>query len=313
MAVDHARIANTLGKMDHYLSTHNSIVVMTSGGSDSDIIMHMIATHFRECLHKIHFVFVKIGLEYQATYRHLEYLEKRYDVNIDRIKGESVVSVVRREGLPILSKEFSQIIYAVNCGQPARTKDFWKKMEPRKSSRTMKVRPFPPAVRAMAQYLLDNNVKVSDRCCLLSKKRPASKYKQSVKCDMDITGERRAEGGIRAKSHGDCFRSGAQRDKYMPLYFWDDETKAWYKEHEGIVNSDCYEVWGMRRTGCVGCPFNSRVGEDLNKIAIYEPNLYKACLNVFGQSYEIMDRFGVHRKLIFDNQITLDGMEVING
>ena len=51
----------------------------------------------------------------------------------------------------------------------------------------------------------------------------------------------------------------------------------------------------MERTGCVGCPFNSRIGEDLKKIKQYEPNLYKACMNVFGESYELMDKFNVRK------------------
>lgn len=84
----------------------------------------------------------------------------------------------------------------------------------------------------------------------------------------------------------------------MPLFFWNDETKQWYKEHEGIRYSDCYEVWGMKRTGCTGCPFNSRIGIDLDMIQKYEPNMYKACMNVFGESYRLMDKFNVRRMKI---------------
>ena len=114
--------------------------------------------------------------------------------------------------------------------------------------------------------------------------------------DERLTIERKAEGGQRAQAHKDCFESKSGKiDKYMPLWFWDNETKKYYKEHEHIQFSDCYEVWGMERTGCVGCPFNSRIGEDLKKIKQYEPNLYKACMNVFGESYELMDKFNVRK------------------
>ncbi len=89
-------------------------------------------------------------------------------------------------------------------------------------------------------------------------------------------------------AHTSCFEplhhSGVAR--YMPLYFWSNEDKQQYKEHYGLRYSDCYEVYGMRRTGCCGCPFNSRFEEDLEIVKQYEPQLYKAAIAIFGKSYE---------------------------
>lgn len=105
---------------------------------------------------------------------------------------------------------------------------------------------------------------------------------------LDITGERQAEGGLRAVRHHSCFEPlhSSGIPKYMPLYFWSDEDKAQYKEHYGLRYSDCYEVYGMKRTGCCGCPFNSRFEEDLEIVKQYEPQLYKAAIAIFGKSYE---------------------------
>lgn len=100
--VDLQRINNTLGKMNYYLATHNSICVSVSGGSDSDLIVHIIARYFRQYLEKIHFVFCNTGLEYRATLRHLDELEEKYNISIDRIRGKSVVSVVKQDGIPII-------------------------------------------------------------------------------------------------------------------------------------------------------------------------------------------------------------------
>lgn len=82
----------------------------------------------------------------------------------------------------------------------------------------------------------------------------------------------------------------------MPLFWWSDSVKATFKAAEGIRYSDCYEVWGMRRTGCVGCPFGSDTAQELRLMMEYEPNLYKACMNVFGIAYELTDRFNCRRK-----------------
>ena len=93
----------------------------------------------------------------------------------------------------------------------------------------------------------------------------------------------------------------------MPLFFWDDETKQYYKESEGIRYSDCYEVWGFKRTGCVGCPFNSNAAKELRIVKQYEPKMYQACINVFGESYRLSDEFNMHRAgKVFDDQIRFE-------
>lgn len=295
--VDEARIMNTMSKMALHLSTHDSIVVSVSGGSDSDIIVHMIGTYFREYLPKIHFIFINTGLEYQATKRHIAEIQEKYNIAIDEIRGESVVTAVRKNGVPIVNKVFSKTVNGVqrNAGE-----SYFKKLYATREESPRYA--LSKNQRALADYLIQNNIKVSDKCCTLSKKNPSHRYQKEKNSDLIITGERRCEGGVRATSHKDCFESGKSGDKYMPLFFWDDETKQWYKEHEGITYSDCYEIWGMKRTGCVGCPFNSRVGEELKMIEKYEPNLYKACINIFGESYRLMDRFNIHKARIFEDE-----------
>lgn len=293
MSVEIARIDNTLGKFDYHLSNHNSVCVGVSGGSDSNIIVHIVATYFRSFLPRIHFAFNNTGLEYSATKRHLDFMENRYGIKIDRIRGESVVSVVHREGFPILSKEFSQTVNGVSRGVPSLV---------RKLDRNGTSYAFSPKQKALADYLITNRIMVSDKCCNLSKKKPFHDYMKEHKCDLHVSGERRCEGGIRATRYTSCFQEGksGKIDKFIPLYYWNDDTKQWYKEHERIIYSDCYEIWGMKRTGCVGCPFNSRIGDDLKRIKQYEPLMFKACMSVFGQSYEIMDRFNVRRQPILE-------------
>lgn len=302
--VDYARISNTLGKMGYYLENHNSICVGVSGGSDSSIIVHIIATYFREHLNKIHFVFSNTGLEYKATIRHLDYMEDKYGIKIERIRGESVVSVVRKYGVPFVSKRVSDCIcrlqkhdFCWDCssdldnlmktytkckvalrwwcndwGSGSRFNIDWNKM--------------------LKEFLIENKIetKVSSYCCTKSKKEPLIKYQKSVDADLLITGERKSEGGARA-SKKNCFENSHNIDHYMPLFFWNDETKYYYKNKENIVYSDCYEVWGMKRTGCVGCPFSQNLEYELDVMKKYEPNLYKACVNVFGESYDLTKKY----------------------
>lgn len=106
---DLERINNTMDKMLYYLGNHNSIVVSVSGGSDSDIMVHMICTYFKDMLPKCHFVFCDTRLEFKATKEHLEYLEQKYGIQIDRRKGTPIPRVVHEYGIPIISKDYSLI------------------------------------------------------------------------------------------------------------------------------------------------------------------------------------------------------------
>ena len=70
------------------------------------------------------------------------------------------------------------------------------------------------------------------------------------------------------------------------MFWYKDEDKRAYEQLFGVTHSDCYEVWGLRRTGCVGCPFNRKLEEELAIVKQYEPNLYQAACNVFKDSYQ---------------------------
>lgn len=118
MTVDIERVNNTLGKFAFHLENHNHIMVSVSGGADSNIVVHIIATYFPEALAKTHFVFMNTGLEYEATHRHLDFMEKRYGITIDRVRPEkNIVQAVHEYGVPVLSKDFSAKVEGVQQGR----------------------------------------------------------------------------------------------------------------------------------------------------------------------------------------------------
>ena len=63
----------------------------------------------------------------------------------------------------------------------------------------------------------------------------------------------------------------------------------------GIRYSDAYEVYGMTRTGCCGCPISYKAVADLELIRPYEPNLVKAAWNIFGKSYEYRQKYNAYK------------------
>lgn len=115
---------------------------------------------------------------------------------------------------------------------------------------------------------------------------------------MVITGERFSEGGVRAvqKNKG-CFNEmSCGQFRLRPLYYVTDADKAWYKERYGITYSYAYEVYGLTRTGCCGCPISYKAVDDLEKIRPYEPNVVKAAWNIFGASYEYRAKYNAYKK-----------------
>lgn len=323
--VDHERIHNTLAKIGYHLETHNSICVSVSGGSDSDVIVHIIATYFREHLHKVHFVFVNTGLEYRATLRHLDDLERKYDISIDRVRGTPIPLAVKRHGIPFLSKNVSEYLSRLqshdfdysdvnvdegierfgNCKVALR----WWCNDWGEGSRFNITRN-----KMLKEFLMENGLpfKVSSECCHVSKKKPLLKFEKSVSADLVVTGVRKSEGGARAGAYNDCFKPGKNgMDLYMPLFYWNDDTKLWYKQQEGIVHSDCYEVWGMKRTGCVGCPFALKRQEELQLMQKYEPPMHKACMTVFGESYRFTDEYKRFREQDRDEESEWEQEELL--
>ena len=139
---------------------------------------------------------------------------------------------------------------------------------------------------------------ISAKCCDYCKKQLAHSVQKDF--DMIITGERRAEGGMRSVPRKGntalCFtETSSGQYRLRPLYYVTDADKAWYKDYYGIRYSDAYEVYGLTRTGCCGCPISYKAVEDLEKIRPYEPNVVKAAYNIFGKSYAYREKYNAYK------------------
>ena len=72
----------------------------------------------------------------------------------------------------------------------------------------------------------------------------------------------------------------------MPIFWYTNKDKEAYEQIFNIQHSRCYTEYGLKRTGCCGCPYNKDFESDLEIIKQYEPKLYKAVNNIFHDSYE---------------------------
>ena len=312
------------------LIEHPNACCSYSGGSDSDILLHLIEqVRALYDLPPVHYYFFNTGLEMEATKRHVREMAEKYNVEITTIRPKKNIVIATREyGLPFVSKIMSAGLETVQKkGIPLTIADEYANAADKVAKRQELRERYPKSEQAInflcccnskgeerpniqlvinsSKYMLDfikeNPVpfRVSNKCCDICKKQPAHDIQK--KYEMVITGERRDEGGMRSVPKKDsttmCFNEAADGTfRLRPLYYVSDKDKAWYKKYYGIKYSDAYEVYGLKRTGCCGCSISARAIEDLEKIRPYEPQLVKAAWNIFGESYKYRQAYNEYRE-----------------
>lgn len=306
-------IQDALGKCLQQVRNHEKILVSVSGGSDSDVMMDL----FLRCggRDKVTFVFHNTGLEYEATKRQLRFLEEKYGVKIEESKPiKPIPTCVREHGVPFWSKHVAEMMERLQRHgfqwEDEPFEDLYKKYphcksalkwwcNEKKMNNGTLGRLNIDSVRGLKEFIIAHppQFKISAKCCHYAKKEPAKKYAEAGGFDMDCHGVRKAEGGLRAVGYSTCFSASlAGADSYRPLFWFSDADKAEYDAHYGVEHSDCYKVWGMKRTGCAGCPFGKEFEQELALAEKYEPKFHRAMLKVFGVSYDYTRQFLEFRK-----------------
>ena len=299
-APDNFVIQNALIKCAEVIDSHEKIMCSVSGGADSDVMLDMIIRCGGK--EKTTFVFFDTGLEYSATKKHIQHLQERYEIDIVTQKAcKSIPTSCKQYGVPFWSKFTSDMMYRLQ------SHNFQWEDEPfdellRKypkcktalrwwcSERTGETTQFSiDRSPFLKEFIIANKptFKISDRCCIYAKKMPAHKYEYAGEFDCVCVGIRRSEGGVRANTFVNCFseRDG-ESDAFRPVFWFTNKDRDEYCTHYDVTHSQCYTVYGLRRTGCFGCPFAKSFEEELKTIEQFEPKLYNAAIKIFGQSYE---------------------------
>lgn len=277
---------------------YNKILCSISGGSDSDILLDLC--HKMDNDKKIDYVFFDTGLEYQATKEHLEYLENKYNINIERLKPKTPLPLaVKRYGQPFLNKHVSEMMNRLQKHgfkwEDEPYEDLVKKYPNCKSALQWWTNYYgekTPLVishnKLLKEFIISNppNFNISNKCCKYVKK-DLVKDKLKEGYDLNINGIRKSEGGIRQIAYKSCFDNNfGKYDNYRPIFWYNDSDKLDYRKMFNVSNSKCYSVYGFKRTGCCGCPYDKDRSHQLEVIEKFEPKLYVAVTNIFKESYE---------------------------
>ena len=307
------------------LTQHPKAICSYSGGSDSDILIDLIErtrAMMDYQLPPVKYVFFNTGLEMQAIKEHVKGTAKKYNIEIETIKPKkNIITSVREYGVPFMSKRMSQGLEAWQRKKiPLSVVSEIERSENKRNKMRELTQRYPRSQSLIgflsgydkegimfpnkqftinaSKYMYDficthpPDFKISAKCCDYCKKEPAHRIQKDY--EMIITGERMSEGGPRAA--GTCFNECKDgKFKLRPLFYVNSADKQWYKEYYGIKYSDAYEVYGLTRTGCCGCPISYKAVDDLELIRPYEPNVVKAAWSIFGKSYEYRKKYNEYK------------------
>jgi len=297
---------------------YKKIVCSISGGSDSDVMLDICTKCDKD--NKIEYVWFDTGLEYQATKDHLKYLEDKYGIEIRPYKAIKPIPLTCKQyGQPFLSKRVSEYIGRLQShgfewedgpyealvhkyckwdndkntyiGCKAALK-WWCNKWGDNSRINIAYNKW------LKEFMIQNppSFKISNICCKYAKKDVSHKLVSDFGYDLNIVGVRKAEGGTRATAYKSCFDENGKNkngtyDNYRPLFWYKNSDKEDYENHYGIVHSQCYTKYGLKRTGCAGCPYGRDFEQELEIIEDYEPKLFVAVNNIFGDSYEYTRKY----------------------
>lgn len=245
----------------------NNVYISYSGGKDSEVLLDIA----RQIYPDIKAVFVNTGQEFPETIKQV-LLRKKQGYNIDIITPKMrYKDIVEKYGYPCISKE--QALYI----EDIRTT---------KSEKMKKLRLFGRngsyKLSEKWKYLLEENIKISPKCCTILKKNPVKKYEKETG-RKGIVGTMASESSNRLNSYlkTGCNSFESNRPMSRPLGFWKEQDIWNYIKTNNLKITEMYTVHGAERTGCYGCLFGCHLEERktgtnrIIKLKKTHPALYK--------------------------------------
>lgn len=236
-----------------------NFVISFSGGKDSTVLSKLVDIAIPN--NNIPRVFINTGIEYRAVVGFVHDKMKN-DSRIVEIKPSMPLSMIfRKYGYPFKSKEHSQLVHLYqqngHCNSTLRYYD-----PPQKRKRFG----CPKILRY--QFEEGTDFKISDKCCTKLKKEPFQNWQDENSKPYKMTGERLNDGGLRA-SHKGCLviDKNSNLKKFKPLNPVTDEWVEWFvKKFKVELCELYYGPFNFKRTGCLGCPFNIKLQNNLDTL-----------------------------------------------
>lgn len=289
------RIAK-IKSIDEQLDLQNNSYLAFSGGKDSVVVSHLLDIALPN--NKIPRVFSNTGLEYSDIVKYVK------SINDERIvilnQNRDIKKTLEEYGYPFKSKEHAMRVMYFNKGSEGfYLKKYLGEISYGRSSATRK---FLCPKKLKYQFKERGKYNFSDQCCHKLKKDLQKVWQKENGKTIVITGMRNEEGGNRTRLS--CL--SRNNTKFHPIVVCSSEWEDWFIKEQGIQLCRLYyPPFNFERTGCVGCPFNVHLEQELNTLERFIPRERERAERIFAYTYAEYRR--INYRLTYQKELNFGG------
>ena len=288
------------------------VYVSFSGGKDSTVLKHIVDSMHLD----VPAVFINTGLEYPEIQKFVRSIKDgKYDCfnpNVEIIRPEMRFDeVINKYGYPVVSKEVSHKVHAVNSAKRNGYESSYTKYF-NGEALTPDGKKSPYNIEKW-KFLLDADFNISHKCCDVMKKKPAKKYEKETG-RKPIVGTMASESRLRYQKwvqYG-CNAFDKGNPSSQPLSFWTEQDVLHYIKEFNVPYASVYgdivptsedeqiegqlttfdilgnydgtqlKTTGANRTGCIFCMFGCHLEKEPNRFQRLKethPRQYEYCIN----------------------------------
>lgn len=262
------RVLETRFKTKIFNSDYNYFLSY-SGGRDSHFLLWFIKEYLND--KSIPIVSINTRMEHRQ-------IKERMDRNADIILCSELkpLEIKEKYGIPCFSKFQDEMIERYQKG--SRTKNTMRAILGEESTK------FKLNNTARTLLLNDELHRISNKCCLFTKKKPFYEFEKETGL-KPIIAVRGDEGILRQAQFQTCLNN---KGEFTPLYDFSDELMRAIESKYKIDIPNIYNV--VNRTGCFGCPYGWRCGKGntLSELNLLTDSQFDFITSLFKESYDVL-------------------------
>lgn len=250
-----------------YDKYEGNVYIAFSGGKDSTVMLDLV----RQFYPNVPATFCNTGLEYPEILKFVKTID-----NIIWLHPKMTFKkVLEKYGYPVISKQQAQYIREYREAKSEKTKH--DRLYGKYGKKMFKI-------AEKWKYLLNAPFLISEKCCLIMKKRPVAEYTKETKRVGYVGMMANDSRGrwIDYMKYG-CNAFDKKTPQGRPLMFWTEKDIWNYIRSRNLQYSKIYDM-GYKNTGCIFCAFGAHLNYP-NRFQLMKkthPQLWEYCMFKLG-------------------------------